>query len=389
MRQHCPNSNPAYLAPVSYSDRVELNHFEIGHADPTSLEGVPPSPGAVAMFAADGSCLLVAVTGDAREFCKKRLNPERGGSLAEVVHHIECARCDSMFEAQWAYLTLARDRLGEAAAAVVDRMRCWFLRLDHVACTWDITQLEQGWEPDERFTVVGPMPDKHAAERLGQMLDAGFDLCRFPNEVRRAPHGRACVYHEMGRCPAPCDGSEPWLNFAARFNHASLSLQSSDTLSATLETHMNAAARAQEFERAGEMQRLVDALGTRRGRALAHFGRLENWERIVVSPIGSARVRIWSWRASGLTALCETPRQATAAERIDLAHHIETRTCPPCRALTRQDIELFWVMSQRLFLARRAEQILLPAEAIDPKRLKSALLKHAKITDETEEFTLL
>ena len=33
------------------------------------------------------------------------------------------------------------------------------------------------------------------------------DLCRKHDILVQAPTGQACVYHEMGRCPAPCDGS--------------------------------------------------------------------------------------------------------------------------------------------------------------------------------------
>src|SRR5205807_1860255 len=55
--------------------------------------------------------------------------------------------------------------------------------------------------------LIGPVEDKHAAARLIQLAEDSFDLCRYYNILVESPNARACAYKEMGKCPAPCDGS--------------------------------------------------------------------------------------------------------------------------------------------------------------------------------------
>ena len=47
-----------------------------------------------------------------------------------------------------------------------------------------------------------------AAEVIADLEDL-FDLCRYHDILDKSPHGQACAYFEMGKCPAPCDGSVP------------------------------------------------------------------------------------------------------------------------------------------------------------------------------------
>src|SRR3982751_5231714 len=59
----------------------------------------------------------------------------------------------------------------------------------------------------KRGSVIGPLEDKHAAARLMQLAEDGFDLCRYYPILVESPNAKACAYKEMGKCPAPCDGS--------------------------------------------------------------------------------------------------------------------------------------------------------------------------------------
>ena len=51
---------------------------------------------------------------------------------------------------------------------------------------------------DERLAYVGPVRDKHAAQRLIESLEDLFDLCRYHEILVQAPRGKACAYKEMG-----------------------------------------------------------------------------------------------------------------------------------------------------------------------------------------------
>ena len=60
----------------------------------------------------------------------------------------------------------------------------------------------------------GPIDDKHAAARLIELLEDGFDLCRFYSILVQAPAGLACAYKEMGKCPAPATARSRWSSTA-------------------------------------------------------------------------------------------------------------------------------------------------------------------------------
>jgi hypothetical protein len=343
------------------------------------IEALGAGPAAIALFDRDGRCMLAAVTGNAREFCRKRLASD--GSMTEVTHRMECVPCGSMFEASIEYLCLLRRCVAmDAASGILQRARCWFLRFDRTSCTWETTQLIDGCGDGAR--VVGPLPDHASAEKLGHLLDASFDLCRKPTELRRAPHGQACVYFEMGRCPAPCDGSEPWSTFAARFEAALASAASLASLTSTLAREMVSASSQHNFERASEVRTSIDWLGSRSGQKLRHIGRLDQWARVVVSPAGHARAKIWLWRARGAEFLAETDRAADEATLEMLVRRIEQAAIgDPTKegGLLRSEVEDFWMLSGRLFESRRAEQILDVDLATNIHSLRTALRKRAKI----------
>src|SRR6185295_16204268 len=67
-----------------------------------------------------------------------------------------------------------------------------------------------------RGVFIGPIADKDTAGRLIERTIDAFDLCRYHHLLVQAPRATACAYKEMGRCPAPCDGSETMAGFRAR-----------------------------------------------------------------------------------------------------------------------------------------------------------------------------
>lgn len=54
---------------------------------------------------------------------------------------------------------------------------------------------------------IGPFAAKKLCVEYVELLEDLFNLCRYDHVLQQAPDGEACAYFEMGRCPAPCDGS--------------------------------------------------------------------------------------------------------------------------------------------------------------------------------------
>jgi excinuclease UvrABC nuclease subunit len=105
---------------------------------------------------------------------------------------------------------------------------------------------------------VGPFRDKVRCAAFVELLEDLFDLCRKHEILVRAPHGQPCVYAEMGKCPAPCDGSLS-MSVYGQMIRDSIDFASGrhDPRIAALEVRMQEAAAAQAFERAGQIRNLL------------------------------------------------------------------------------------------------------------------------------------
>ena len=197
--------------------------------DPDFL-ALPASSAVVIIEAPGGRTILIATTADARDLARKRLAPMDPAQprSARVDYHalarggtVHTIPVGSSLEADAVYMHQARARLPHLAQIVAERRRAWFVHVDPEAefPYWSKTNLLGLIQPRGASSPVashslshpvllGPLPDKDAAGRLIEVVIDAFDLCRFHNLLVQAPNAAACVYKEMGRCPAPCDGTE-------------------------------------------------------------------------------------------------------------------------------------------------------------------------------------
>ena len=54
---------------------------------------------------------------------------------------------------------------------------------------------------------LGPLEDKHAAQKLVHLAESLFDLCRDYSILTQSPSAGPCAWKQMGKCVGPCDGS--------------------------------------------------------------------------------------------------------------------------------------------------------------------------------------
>ena len=115
----------------------------------------------------------------------------------------------SSFEADWAYLQIARELLPHAYGALLDKWRGWWVHCNPDAPfpRWVKTARPYAAPMGRAGTYLGPVHDKHAAQRYIESIENAFDLCRYHHILVQSPAATACAYKELGRCPAPCDGS--------------------------------------------------------------------------------------------------------------------------------------------------------------------------------------
>ena len=108
--------------------------------------------------------------------------------------------------------------------------------------------------------LVGPLEDKHAAARLIHLAEDSFDLCRYYHILVEAPRGKACAYKEMGKCPAPCDGSISMDQYRRMIQWSADTVVDSAPLIRDQTERMKSAAADLRFESAGKIKAFIDSI---------------------------------------------------------------------------------------------------------------------------------
>jgi len=225
------------------------------------LAALPSRAGVLLFVDSRGVPVQLASTQQIRRFVQVRLDPrlspgKRRADIRAVVRGIRWRAVDCAFEARWWYYRLARMLYPRDYRRRVSFGPAWFLSVDWTRPVPEIGATERVWcEPGE---FVGAWPtQKTVREALEQLVDL-FDLCRYPQQVRRAPHGTRCAYADMGRCDAPCDGTVPLAAYVARCRAAwQLACGDRDAWQTLAEQRMRQAASNEQFEEAARIREQI------------------------------------------------------------------------------------------------------------------------------------
>ena len=188
----------------------------------------------------------------------------RKADLSQIVHKVWWLPGDSQFELTWRYYLLARVLQPRSFLKTVAFGPSWFVRIDPNAAIprFEVTKTLQFGQGVE----IGPIATQADANKLVQLLEDAFDLCRYYHILEQAPNGQACAYFEMGRCPAPCDGTVPMSQYRETVARTvRFMLGERDTFYMEAESAMQAAAKGLQFEQANLMKMRLD-----RARGIEH-----------------------------------------------------------------------------------------------------------------------
>ena len=189
---------------------------------------------------------------DAPEEPTKRIN------YREVVRHVFFRRVEGALEQDLLYQDAARALFPSQYRALVPDRPAWFVHVDPGATHPRFRAVSDPREPTGR--LFGPMSEKQDAMALVESLEDLFDLCRYHHLLVQSPDARACPYKDMGRCPAPCDGSITLDAYRALVRLATSFL---DDPAATIRQHerrMKQAAEELLFEQAESVRKLVEEM---------------------------------------------------------------------------------------------------------------------------------
>src|SRR4051794_21862001 len=148
------------------------------------LKGVPAKWVVYLMADADDRPVQLLCVKNLRMSLKRRLGPEEPDAgrskrvnYRELVRRIHLRRVDSAFEADWVYYEAARQVFPQTYQGMVGFRPAWFVHINpqtnfpRYVKTIDIS--------GQTGVYFGPLEDKHAAARLIELMEDGFDLCRY------------------------------------------------------------------------------------------------------------------------------------------------------------------------------------------------------------------
>jgi excinuclease UvrABC nuclease subunit len=201
---------------------------------------------------------------DARACVRRRLqSPEQSAAgkrvnYREIVRQIRWQRVDSGLEADLIYLQAARHWFPKTYQGMVGFRPAWFIHVDPEAeFPRYVKTIDLYPKPGVFF---GPVADKHAAGSLIELVEDLFDLCRYFNILVQSPHGKACPYKEMGKCPAPCDGSISMDQYRWLIRHSVATLTDPKEAVRQETRRMKQAAGDLRFELAARIKAYVEQL---------------------------------------------------------------------------------------------------------------------------------
>ena len=237
--------------------------FDPGGDFETFYRAAPAKWAVYLMSDADDRPIQLLCVKNLRASLKRRLGgdeqigPSRKVNYREVVRHMRFRRVDSAFEADWLYYEIARRLFPQTYQGMIGFRPAWFV---HVNPENPFPRYIKTTDLSRPGLYIGPVEDKHAAARLIGLAEDLFDLCRYYNVLIEAPHGKACAYKEMGKCPAPCDGSISMEQYRRLIEWSAQTLVDPADAVRTHTRRMQQAAAELRFETAAKIKGYVEQL---------------------------------------------------------------------------------------------------------------------------------
>lgn len=233
----------------------------------------------------------------------EQVGPSRRVNYRDVVRHVHYRRVDSAFEADWLYYEVARQVFPQSYQGMVGFRPAWFV---HVNPDAQFPRYTKTTDLSKPGPYIGPLEDKHVAGRLVQLVEDLFDLCRYYNLLVEAPNAKACAYKEMGKCPAPCDGSISMEQYRHLIEWSARTLVDPADAIRTHTRRMQQASAELQFEAAGKIKAYVDQL----------------------SQLGKGPYRHARWlKDFQFVSFQHGPREGTAKVMLMTPGHIEEIAC--------------------------------------------------------------
>jgi len=313
------------------------------------------------------------------------IGPTKRVNYRDLVRRIHWRRVDSAFEADWLYYEAARALFPQSYQGMVGFRPAWFVQVNpetnfpRYTKTIDLT--------GKTGVFLGPVEDKHAAGKLIQLVEDAFDLCRYYNILTEAPRGLPCAYKEMGKCPAPCDGSISMQQYRQVVEWSTRVLVDPADYVREQQRRMQQAAAELRFETAGKIKAYIDQLSQLGKGPFRHAARLADFQYLSFQRgprAGTAKLfLITPGQIEQLLCVIDDSFSPGETLRVALTRAAADVAAAP---ITQEGVERIGIVAHHLFCAKSAHGVFLPMAKIDEKSIAKAWrdLQKQKVPEEVD-----
>ncbi|CAN5619050.1 hypothetical protein BH09PLA1_BH09PLA1_09030 [soil metagenome] len=357
------------------------------------LKDVPAKWVVYLMSDADARPVQLLCVKNLRYSLKRRLSGEedatnfsRRVNYREIVRTISWRRVDSAFEADVVYLDAARNYFPRTYQGMIGMRPAWFVHIDPEAQfprytkTTDLN-ITAG-------TLFGPLEDKNVAGQLIEDIADWFDLCRYYHILVESPDAKACAYKEMGKCPAPCDGSIAIEQYRRLIEWSSRAIVDPRELIREQTVRMQSAAKELRFESAAKIKSYIDSISTLGTGDLRHLQRLRDFNFLSLQHgPRDGRAKAFLVTPGAIEEIAGVPLEPTRpADLMRLA--LERAASGSRDSVDAIAAERIGVVTHHLFKSKSSQGVFLPLDALEEKSIAKAyrdLLKQKKADDAEDE----
>jgi excinuclease UvrABC nuclease subunit len=270
----------------------------------------------------------------------------------------------SSFEADWVYLQAARTFFPETWQDLVPKGEAQFVHIDPEE---EFPHYVRTTEIEHRGVLIGPLPEKAPANRLIELLADVFDLCRYHHILVQAPLGKACAYKEMGKCPAPCDGSISIAQYRRLIEMSLTGLMDPEALIAEQTQRMSHAAAELRFETATRIKAFIKQLEELSSGPLRLARPIEQFAFVTVQPaIKPVMARVYLILPGRIEHVACFFSEPAAADLIEAIQWQAGQSNDPA------DPAILALLTRHIFSRRKAEGVFFPLAELDEARISQA-----------------
>jgi excinuclease UvrABC nuclease subunit len=285
----------------------------------------------------------------------------------DLVRRIHWRRVDSSFEADVIYLEAARQTFPQTYRGMTGFRPAWFVHVNpDTTFPRYLKTIELGRETG---VYLGPLEDKHDAQKLVHLAESLFDLCRDYSVLTQSPRAGPCAWKQMGKCVGPCDGSVSLEGYRELIAHGARVLSDPADHVRAHELRMRQAAAEMRFETAQKIKVYVGQLSQLGKGPFRHVRPLREFAYLALQRgprEGLAKVfLVTPGQIEEIAGLIDAPAQPAElmSRALLLAHDRASGAVEEIGA------ERIGIVAHHLFLAKARHGVFIPLCTIDEQSI--------------------